>query len=220
MTNKYFNKEYIDYWKKTTTNVNDEYKVPGEDAQNIFIKELNISSQDLILDLGCGYGRLYPILSRLTQSIVGVDVDEDIIKEASAYPYLKLVRSSAEETLLPSCHFDKIISWATYDAAEQGKALIEENRILKKNGLLLITGKNKDYYDDDSKAFIAERNAKLKNFPNYFTDVYGLIKDIDLFGYKVIKSYGFPRRGDFGNLRYFNILGEKIKFYEFILILQ
>lgn len=220
MTNKYFNKEYIEYWGKRATNSGDGYKVPSEDAQNIFIDELNISPQDLILDLGCGYGRLYPTLSKLTQNIVGVDVDEVIIKKASVHPYSDLLKGSAEKTFFPPCYFEKIISWATYDAVEQDKALIEENRILKKNGLLLITGKNKDYHNNDHEAFIAERNAKLKNFPNHFTDVYKLIENAGLFGYRVIKSYGFPRRGDFGNLKYFNLLEENKKFYEFLMILQ
>lgn len=220
MTNKYFNKEYIEYWKKTASNLTDGYKVPGEDVQSFFIEELNISSKDLILDLGCGYGRLYPILSKLTQNIIGIDVNEDIIKEASAHPYLKIARGSAEKTLLPSSSFDKIVSWVTYDVVEQDKALIEENRILKKGGFLLITGKNKDYYGDDYEAFIAERNAKLKNFPNHFTDVYKLIENAGLFGYRVIKSYGFSRRGDFGNFKYFNLSGGKKKFYEFLMILQ
>ena len=72
---------------------------------------------------------------------------------------------------------------------EQEKALREQNRILKNGGALLITGKNKDYEADDEKAFTAETNAASKGFPNHFTDVYGLMRDIGALGYEVLEGY-------------------------------
>lgn len=47
--------------------------------------------------------------------------------------------------------------------------------------------------------FIAERNAKSKNFPNRFTDVKKLIEHLPVLGSSCEKLNIFIRRGDFGD---------------------
>ena len=220
--NNYFDKKYIKYWRERVNNPSDGTKVATTDSAKFFIKKLGISEDDIILDLGCGFGRLYPVLSSFTPKIFGIDINKETINEASKYPYQKLTVGTAEQTKMISSLFDKIIAWEVYDVVEQDKALIEENRILKKGGLFLVTGKNKKYKISDKLAFIAERNAKLKGFPNHFTDIYELIKKSKLFGFRVIAAHGFAKRGDFGNLDYFNILSSRNEksFYQFLLILK
>lgn len=221
MKNNFFDKDYVEYWKGRVKEKRGVSKVPGRDVEQFFIKKLKILKSDIILDLGCGHGRLFSLLKKFTLNIFGMDVTLDSIKEASQYPYKQVLKGGAEKTSFKKGYFDKVVSWATYDVVEQEKALREENRILKMGGKLLITGKNDNYELVDKEAFIAERNAKLKKFPNRFTNVYGLIKNIETFGFEVEVAYGFKKRGDFGNLKYFSILkGDKRLFYEFLLILK
>lgn len=222
MKKNYFNKNYVDYWKKRVKNDYNGHKtVPEKNVQKFFINKLNISEKDLVLDLGCGHGALFELLHSFSKNIIGMDINKYAIKEALNYPYRQLKRGSAEKTTLPKEAFDKVIAWAVYDVVDQNKALVEENRILKDSGVLLITGKNRRYLSTDREAFIAERNAKLKNFPNHFTDVYGLIKNIAAFGFEVVEAYGFIRRGDFANKKYIDLLDVKNRsFYEFLLILK
>jgi len=54
----------------------------------ISIKILTISGTDKVLDLGCGYGRFYPIISNYSKNIYGIDVTYESINEASRYPIL------------------------------------------------------------------------------------------------------------------------------------
>ena len=221
MSGNFFDKDYATYWKERVENTITESKVPDETVERFFISKLGISRGDFLLDLGCGHGRLYPLLHEFADHIEGVDINKAAIDEALHYPYSKLAIGSAEKTTLSEDYFDKIVAWATYDGVEQDQGLIEANRILKQGGALLITGKNKDYEPDDLVAFVAERNAKLKDFPNHFTDVYGMIGDAKLFGFMVRAGYGFVRRGDFGELKYIDLLdGKQNKFYEFLLILE
>lgn len=222
MADKFFDKKYVEYWKKRVTDTSDGTKVPDQKILDFFIEKLGIKKEDRVLDLGCGFGRLYSILSKYSLDIVGVDVNKETLKESKKFKYKKLVRGTAEETNLGNELFDKIVAWEVYDVVEQDQGLKEENRILKKGGKFLLTGKNKNYSREDKPAFIAERNAKLKSFPNHFTDVRGVIQNSIDFGFKTIVAYGFEKRGDFGNLKFFDILEskEEREFYQFLIILE
>lgn len=99
---------------------------------------------------------------------------------------------------------------------EQEDSLFELNRILKLGGIAMFTGKNIDYFDDDSATFIAERNAKIKDFPNHFTDLHKMIANLKEYGFLFEKLFIFFRRGDMGlNMKF--VSGPEIssRFYEY-----
>ncbi|MBI5456398.1 class I SAM-dependent methyltransferase [Candidatus Kaiserbacteria bacterium] len=220
MAHSFFDGAYVSYWKERVGNAADGSKVSDESVVSFFLQKLPLAKNSSVLDLGCGHGRLFPLLHEKSDHIEGADVTDEAVAECAKLPYKNVVKGSAENTTLPSNYFDAVVAWATYDVVEQEAALVEENRILKKGGYLLITGKNKGYEPTDDLAFIAERNAKLKDFPNHFTDVYGLIKESSLYGFSVRAGVGFPRRGDFGNLQFFDLQAEERPCYEFLLILE
>ena len=221
----FFDKTYLEYWnniqKDSSSSEVRKIEVPSDEIVSAYIAFLKIRRQDVILDLGCSYGRLYPALSVYSRNIHGVDVDLDAINEAKKCKYVSLVKGKAEETNFASDFFDTIVCWAVYDCVNQNEALIEANRILKVGGKLLITGKNTNYRIDDNSAFIAERNAKLKSFPNHFTDVYKLINNMNLFGFKLIYAFGFEERGDLARNISFKIDSKyTMEFYEYVLIME
>lgn len=213
--------EYLDYWKKRVSEATDGTKVAGSKIQERFIKLLDIKSKENVLDLGCSYGRLCSLLKQHTKNVFGMDVNYKVIDEAMKEPYVITVKGRAENTPFPSNYFNKVIAWAVYDMVEQEKALQEAFRILKPGGQLLFTGKNIDYFSDDQLAFVAERNAKLKKFPNHFTDIYLLLVNLEKFGFRLRHGFAFLRRGDFGQNKYVDILLKNPKkFYEYLLIVD
>gem|GEM_PF-444183 len=217
-----FSSGYVSYWKRRVAEPTDGTRVADAEIAGHFIEQMDIQPAHRVLDMGCGFGRLFPVLSLYSPNIIGIDVSRAMIEDAaSRHSYACLVQASAEETRLPGEFMDRIVCWATFDVMEQEAALIELNRILKTNGLLLITGKNRRYRMDDEKAFIAERNARLKNFPNHFTDVASLFNLCPGYGFQVEKGYAFERRGDFGEKRSADISnGPRGEFYEFLLVLR
>jgi len=218
----HFNKEYVEYWKNRIINNSDGSIVANEDIADFYIRILQISHADKVLDLGCGHGRFYPTISQYSKNIYGIDVTYDVINEASQYPYVSLVKGTAESSNFAEKSFNEVISWGVFDVVDQEKGFLEVNRILKKDGVFLVTGKNNSYSSDDSKAFIAERNAKLKDFPNHFTDVSLLIENIGKFGFEVLHAFAFKNRGDLGENKFISIDLNNIdfNFYEFVLILK
>ena len=123
-----------------------------------------------------------------------------------------------ESTRFQAGRFTRVICFGVLDALYQKEALIEMNRILASRGRVLITGKNDLYFDDDEKALVAQRNARAKGHPSYFTDVPALLQNIHRFGFTVVARRFFPRRGDTSLNRF---TGEKPeRFYEYALILE
>lgn len=221
-----FDKAYNQYWKARVESASDGTKVPGLDVIEELVAGLKISSNDKVLDLGCGQGRIFPVIKRYTNYIQGIDIDLSMVNDAyNSYDYISLHAAPAENTGFPDSSFDKIIMLGTFDVVEQEKCLAEINRILKVGGSCLITGKNDTYCQDDEKAFIAERNAKLKNFPNHFTNVKKLIENLPLLGYSCEKLTVFIRRGDFGENKKVEVVWGGANdcytvFYEFSIMLK
>ena len=218
-----FAKKYTEYWKKNVKKPIDGLKIAGEKEVLTFLPLLNIEVNNKVLDLGCSYGRLHPILSLFSKNIYGVDPDKFAVETASKEDYMDVKVGDAENINFDNSYFDKIFCWAVYDVVDHFKGLLEANRVLKKDGKILITGKLDNYYLDDKKAFSAEKNAFLKSFPNHFVDMELLFKNIEMLGFSIKKLLIFLKRGDMGKLEFLEFdpqFTSKIMGYEYLMILK
>lgn len=105
-----------------------------------------LTGVEQILDAGCGDGKITADVSKFltTGSIVGIDLSESMIQWARKqyhpleYPNLSFQQGSFHEPQLDGS-FDLIVSLcALQHSYDQPKALRELNRLLKKNGKLLV----------------------------------------------------------------------------------
>lgn len=216
-----FTGEYVTYWKHFVgRNASvDGTKLIDLEALNSYLCLLNLAAGDRVLDIGCGTGRLFPLLRRYTPEVVGIDPSPGMLAEASRYPYVALSEGRMEATRFENEQFDAAVTWYTFDVVQQELGLREVNRILKPGGVFLVTGKNLWYRPDDGLAFIAERNARLKNFPNHFTDLRRLVPRLGEFGFEPVHAFGFERRGDLGkNTPMCSRDWMEHRFYEYVLI--
>ena len=60
-----FDTSYNQYWKDRVKHASDGTKVPGLEVIEELVAELKISSKDKVLDLGCGQGRIFPVIKHL-----------------------------------------------------------------------------------------------------------------------------------------------------------
>lgn len=217
-----FNESYTDYWLERVKKLSDGTKIADEDIADLFLPLLDINKTDILLDMGCSYGRFFSLLSKYSDYLVGIDIEGGAIQKASEFAYQQLETGPLEKMPFGTETFDRAFCWATFDCTEQEIVLAETNRILKTGGLFLVTGKNLNYEVDDSIAFIAERNAKLKSFPNHFTDIEKLYDIASKYGFSIEKGFAFQYRGDFGSAKALEITKTNIKnpFYEYLLVLR
>ena len=159
--------------------------IPNETICDEFIKKY-VEKNKKILDLGCSFGRMNEMLYKYSNNIYGVDPDSYALSMASNLNYVELKVGFAESIPYKKKQFSFILCWAVFDIVDHVQGIKEMNRVLKKNGIAVLTGKMSNYCMDDENAWIAEKNAYLKNFPNKFTLLNETITSLHLFGFELL----------------------------------
>lgn len=142
-------KEYAEYLLKKTK---EDYNLISEDfsgTRYLIWPELKILGKyvregEKILDLGCGNGRLLEIFKGKSIDYIGVDNSEKLIEIAKKnHPNSKFQVADALILPFPNNYFDKVYSIAVlhYIPSEEFRIRFvkEAKRVLKPNGLLLLT---------------------------------------------------------------------------------
>ena len=196
-----FDRSYLDYYQDRLERASDGTRVPGLGVTAALIERLNIAEGDRVLDVGCSFGRLLPLLQRYTNAVFGVEMSYDVVDVAAQQDYRCVVRGTAEDSNFPSGYFSQLVLFGVFDCCDQPAALRETRRLLREGGRALLTGKNSTYDPQDRLALIAERNAWRKSFPNSFTQAASLTRLLPQFGLELVELLRFQRRGDFGEMR-------------------
>jgi len=218
---EYWNEDYYKYWQEVTKE-NCGSDVPKKDACFTFFKEMGLSKKDKILEVGCGFGRLFPYFLSNQAEFYGIDVSPQMILRAKKdFPEFesKISVGDAEELNFPNAFFSKIFCWGVFDSlVNQETALKEFARVLSPGGLMIISAKHKPYLEEDKEAKIAEINAAKKNHPNTFINLPVFKEWLLKNNLHIQKQFFFLKRGDLSK-RKIEFL-EPEKFYEFVFILK
>jgi SAM-dependent methyltransferase len=92
------------------------------------------------LDLGCGTGQYFTLLSECGGDVVGVDLSMDQLQIAHAR-HPALVRSEGERLPFASASFDTVAAiWVTTDVQDVGVVFAEAARVLRSGGQLVVFG--------------------------------------------------------------------------------
>lgn len=106
-----------------------------------------------VLDIACGEGYGSNYLAKKAKSVIGIDLDEQTVKWASSKysrNNLEYLSSSVEKIPLPDSSIDVIVSFETIEHVEDpDKMMLELKRVLKGDGLILISTPDKKHYSDD-----------------------------------------------------------------------
>jgi len=102
------------------------------------------SSQDKVLDLGCGNGRLLQIFQAIDIDYIGVDSSKKLIEIAQkTYPNARFQVVDALHLPFPTNYFDKVYSIAVLHHIPSTELRLEflegVKRVLRPGGLLILT---------------------------------------------------------------------------------
>lgn len=227
----YWNESYARYWKSrveeageagTSAVQSGDARTEGDWVYEKLLRDHPFVGRT-VLDVGCGWGRLFPLYAAHGMTISGIDISSTMIAAAEkTYGGNKDVESLqvavAEKLPFAAGSFDNVVCVAVFDATYQHQALAEFMRVLKPGGQLYLTGKNDAYLADDGLALDAEHGARSKGHPNSFTDLRLMLSQCAAGGSRVLAQYLFERRGDFADFRHHT--DPERPFYEWLLVME
>lgn len=99
-------------------------------------QELKLTSNDVVLDIGCDKGDLVSYLRPFCKEVVGIDINEEAIRNSNVQ---NLKMMDARETDFPNYYFTRIVSSMTIEHIPNIKKFFKEiDRILKPGGLVVL----------------------------------------------------------------------------------
>jgi O-antigen biosynthesis protein len=107
-----------------------------------------------VLDVACGEGYGSSFMADVARSVIGVDISEEAVQHASStYTKSNLTFRQGSATALDfaDAAFDIVVSFETIEhLAEQAQMLSEIRRVLRPDGVLVISSPNRPVYSEES----------------------------------------------------------------------
>lgn len=127
-----------------------------------------IQPQDLILELGCGYGRLIPPISRKAKKVIGIDISESSLRLAgqtlTKVPNKALFIMNAINLAFKDNVFNKVFCIQNGISAfhVNPKTVIRESiRVTKPGGKILFSTYSEKFWDHRMEWFRLQSDAGL-----------------------------------------------------------
>ncbi len=135
-----------------------------------------------VLDIACGEGYGSNLLAGKAEKVYAVDIDANTIEKASIKyncKNLEFKTGTTDSIPLPNNSIDIVISFETIEHHNKHDLmLLEIKRVLKTNGILIISSPDKKYYSDETghvnefhikELYKGEFQALINNFFKYST---------------------------------------------------
>lgn len=168
---------------------NDEYSVSDLDPQGIFLKNfLPLSKKINILDAGCGNGRYSNMVSQLGyENINAVDLLDTCNFEGKNFIYYK---SDIRNTPFENVSLDFIYSFSVlFYLKNLNEGVKEFHRILKKNGILMITAHTKYSFFTLERVLKGKKLKHLEGVKFYTANYYKKLLEEN--GFEIVHMDGF-----------------------------
>lgn len=161
-------KANVDYWERqfaTTYNIGEI----DPDNRKILTSLVRNLPKGLMLDNGCGNGRIKKLFEDLGWEVYGSDLSRNAIIKATKIAPVNLVCTPSENLPFRDKLFDIQISWRVLHSIPKEtreKVVREMGRVLKKHGLLFCSVQTSK--DDKTIKKYKEFGIEIKNDPNTF----------------------------------------------------
>lgn len=162
------------YSKKLSSNLLKRcYDIAPKRVQQYFESETNfvlehISNSDLVLELGCGYGRVLKKLIPNSSQVIGIDISRDSLdfgmKFTEYHPRCHLIQSNAEKLPFPDNSIDRVVCIQNGISAfkiEPIELIQESIRVTKDGGICLFSSYSDKFWGHRLEWFKLQADAGL-----------------------------------------------------------
>ncbi|MEH1769966.1 MAG: methyltransferase domain-containing protein, partial [Nostoc sp.] len=154
-----------------------------------------------VLDIACGEGYGCALLASVAKSVVGVDINSEVVEyatnEYSTHKNIRFIVGSCDSLPLPNNSVDVVTSFETIEHHDKHEEMMQEiKRVLKPDGVLIISSPNRLTYSDEPKysnpfhvkeLYYDELAALLRRYFSY-VEIYGQRIAIGSFIFKLENS--------------------------------
>jgi 2-polyprenyl-6-hydroxyphenyl methylase/3-demethylubiquinone-9 3-methyltransferase len=127
-----------------------------------------ITYESIVLELGCGYGRVLKYLAEKVEDVYGIDVSSESLSFAREYlkdySNINLYQMDAESLTFSSNSFDVVIGIQNSISAfkvEPIKLIAESLRVTKPNGKLILSSYSEKIWEARLEWFVQQANKGL-----------------------------------------------------------
>ncbi len=179
------------------------YEIAPERVKRYLIQEIEyvlerIAPGDLVLELGCGYGRVLPVLSSRGRLVVGVDTSAASLRYAHKLlctaANCLLVQADAAQLAFPDCTFDVVVCIQNGISAfhvNQEHLVKESVRVAKRGGTILFSSYSAKFWDHRLEWFCRQSSAGLLGEIDFEKTGDGVIVCKDGFTASTVSAEGF-----------------------------
>ena len=137
-----------------------ERVVPGKVEPDLLNEHLSrylfaagFAASRKVLDLGCGTGYGSAILARAAKSVIAVDISREAIafaRENYTQPRIHFLVADCSQLPVSSGSLDLVVCFEVVEHLTEQQLLLEEiSRVLKQDGILVISTPNRLYYTEE-----------------------------------------------------------------------
>ena len=123
---------------------------------------------DIVLEMGCGYGRILPLLARKARFVVGIDISDQNIRLGRELLHdvsnCLLLQMNAAELLFPDNMFDAVVCIQNGISAfhvDQRILITESLRVTRNGGKAIFTSYSGKFWDHRLEWFRLQSEAGL-----------------------------------------------------------
>ncbi|AMO98692.1 methyltransferase domain protein [Collimonas arenae] len=158
-----------------------------------YLQASEIAAGKVVLDLASGEGYGSELIAHKALKVIGVDISAEAVAHARkryAAENLEYMVGSCAEIPLPDASIDMVVSFETIEHHDQHEKMMQEiKRVLRKDGVLLISSPDKYYYSIEP-ANINPHHVKELYEHEFKQLLEGYYKNITYFGQRVVYGSG------------------------------
>lgn len=158
--------------KLSSENLKRVYEIATPRVQQYLNAELEhvikkIHASDSVLELGCGYGRIFPSLLKKSKTVVGIDTSLSSLmlgKEMNSSSNCFFAQMNADQLAFPNNTFDVVLAIQNGISAfhvDKKKLLRESLRVTKPNGVVLFSSYSEKFWKFRLEWFQLQSDAGL-----------------------------------------------------------
>ena len=150
MANWNKNRKVMQHYDNIATVYNTQYAEEQDAKIKAVLDEINLQSENIILDTGCGTGILFKHIKNSAKLLIGLDISLGLLKraktQAKQYRNIVVIRAEADHTPFKNKTFHTIFAITLLqNMPNPATTLREIKRISRDNGIIAVTALKKSF---------------------------------------------------------------------------